>query len=203
MTYADKLPHWITIGASWGGVQALTKVFKHLPKDYPFPILVVLHQHPNSQNNLRKLLQQKTSLVVMEIEDKQTITNGGVFLVPPNYHVFVEPDLSLSLSSGPKVHFCRPAIDLLFDSAANYHGKHLTGILLTGANKDGSLGLQRIQQRGGTTLVQDPTSAEAPAMPRAALKLIQPDYTLHLSAISDYLLSLPTKDIQKKTEPAL
>jgi two-component system, chemotaxis family, protein-glutamate methylesterase/glutaminase len=131
----------------------------------------VLHISPDHPNCLVEVLRNRCRLAVKEAEDKEPLRAGFVYVAPPNYHVLLERDRSLSLSVDDKVHFSRPSIDVLFESAAQAYGKAAAGVLLTGANEDGAHGLAAVRAAGGTTFVQDPETASIRTMPEAALRL--------------------------------
>lgn len=159
----------VVIGASVGAIEALTTILPALPEDYPLPVLVVVHVAADSRNLLADLFASRCRIPVKEAEDKETIRGGTIYFAPAGYHLLVEPDLTLSLSSDEPVLFSRPAIDVLFESAADAYGDSLTGVILTGANSDGANGLHAVCQAGGTALVQHPHTAVGAAMPQAAL----------------------------------
>jgi len=180
----------IVIGASAGGVEALLSVFGNLPKGFGLPIITVLHLPDERRSQLAEVFGRRVSMPVVEARDKELIEPGTLYFAGPGYHLSVEHDRSLSLSQEDRVHHSRPAIDFLFESAADTYGKGLLAILLTGANQDGAQGLLYVQQHGGTTVVQDPAEARVAVMPRAALALHAPDHILTLSRIGDLLASL-------------
>ena len=181
------------IGASAGGLVALQTVLSRLPADFPWPILVAQHLSPDSFSAAPELLAEDSNLAVREAADKEPIRSGVVYLAPPNYHLLVESDHVLSLSVEEKVNFARPSIDVLFESASHVYGASLVGVILTGANKDGADGLSRIKQAGGVAIVQDPATAEADAMPRAAIAATQVDEILPLVDIGPFLLDMASK----------
>ena len=158
----------IVIGASAGGVQALSHILPALPPGFPTPVLVVIHVPPSKDNALVELFARKCQLEVKEAEDKEPLRAGTVYFAPPDYHLLVETEDALALSSDEPVNHSRPAIDVLFETAADAFGSALTGIVLTGANHDGAQGLKAIGQAGGVAIVQDPATAEAATMPVAA-----------------------------------
>jgi two-component system chemotaxis response regulator CheB len=131
-----------------GGFEALRQILASLPAGLELAILVVLHRNATSDDLLARLLGQSCRLPVQEAEEKEPIQPGVVYVAPANYHLLVELDRSLSLSVDPWVNFARPSIDLLFETAADAYREHLIGILLTGANRDGTDGLARIRLRG-------------------------------------------------------
>ncbi len=159
----------VVIGASAGAVEALLQILPELPKDYPLALLIVVHLPPDTESSLASLLASRCRIEIKEAEDKEPIRPGTAYLAPPNYHLLIEPDLTLALSSDEPVLFSRPSIDVLFESAADAFGDALAGIVLTGGNADGAHGLKMIEENGGLVLVQSPEEALHPEMPRAAL----------------------------------
>lgn len=159
----------IVIGASAGALAALTELLPPLAPDYPVPILVTVHVPPDHPNGIPALLQSKCRVTVKEAEDKEPIRPGTVYFAPPDYHLLVEKDRSLSLSNEEPVSFARPSIDVLFESAADAYGKSLLALVLSGANHDGAQGSRSVADAGGTVLVQTPDSAAARSMPESAL----------------------------------
>lgn len=159
----------VVIGASAGGVQALSQILPALPGNFPLPILVVVHVPPRRDNALVQLLAAKCALHVKEAEDKEMISGGTIYFAPANYHLLVESGGTIALSSEEPVNHSRPAIDLLFETAADAYGPDLTGIVLTGANQDGADGLKAVGAAGGIAIAQDPATAEVATMPQAAI----------------------------------
>ncbi len=180
----------VVIGASAGAVQALLAILPALPAGFARPVLVVVHVPPDRDNVLVSLLQAKCRLTVKEAEDKEPIVDGVIYLAPPDYHLLVEVDATLALSADPPVNYSRPSIDVLLESAADAYGPDLVGIVLTGANNDGAAGLRSVQDAGGLAIVQDPTSAYASAMPKAAQHACPSAAIMNLDAIASYLSSL-------------
>ena len=148
----------------------------------------VVHQPPDRESLLAGLLGERSQLPVREAEDKEPIEPGTVYLAPPDYHLLVEKDGHLSLSSEEPVHFSRPSIDVLFESAADAYGAGLVAAVLTGANSDGARGLRTVVDAGGTALVQRPDTAFASMMPAAALEACPSARTLTLQEIGEYLV---------------
>lgn len=177
----------VVIGASAGALDALSTVLPVLPADYPLPILVVVHLPPNKDSLFADILAAKCKVPVQEAEDKETIKPGTVYLAPPDYHLLMEKDGVLSLSSDEEVHFSRPSIDVLFESAADACGAALTGIILTGANSDGAMGLKAVTANGGRAIVQTPQHAYATAMPEAAVKACPKALVMDIEDIAAYL----------------
>jgi two-component system, chemotaxis family, protein-glutamate methylesterase/glutaminase len=181
----------IVIGASWGGLRAIRQVLSDLPDDVDVPIVVAQHRHPDSlEGALAQLLQEETDRPVLEVEDKMRIEPRHVYVAPPDYHVLVEATSLLALSVDERVRFARPSIDVLFESAADAYGAGVIGIILTGANDDGALGLARIKRRGGVALVQDPAGAARRNMPEAAIAATVADAILPLEEIGKFVYGL-------------
>ena len=180
----------LIIGVSAGGLKALSIIFPHLPANFPLSTIVVQHMHPTSDDFLAHHLNEACPVKVKQVDEKEPIEPGIIYIAPPNYHLLIEEDKTFSLTVDAPVNFARPSIDVLFESAADVYGRHLIGIILTGANNDGSRGLKRIKESGGLTIIQDPKTAEADAMPRAAMAAVKPDYVLSLEEIGDFLKTL-------------
>lgn len=180
-------PGAVVIGASAGGMDALSRIIPKLPKNFPVPIIVVQHISPLSDNYIATYLDRQSELTVMEAEEKITPKRGYVYIAPPNYHLLLERNKSFSLATCERVSFARPSIDVLFETAAEAYGRWLIGIILTGANHDGARGMEYIQQLGGTTVVQDPNTAEVDVMPRSVLEKITPTKVLPIEEIPIWL----------------
>jgi two-component system chemotaxis response regulator CheB len=179
----------VTIGTSWGGLAALTRLLGGLPADFGIPVVVVQHRSNDSERLLSQLLQDATDLRVCEIEDKDELAPGTVHLAPANYHVLIE-DGYVSLSVEEPVRFSRPSIDVMLTSAADTYRSAAIGVVLTGANEDGARGLAQIVRRGGRALVQDPKTAEIPIMPAAAIRAVPTAEVLKLNAMASRLIEL-------------
>lgn len=179
----------VVIGASAGAIQALSRLLPALAADYPLPVLVVVHVPPD-RSDLAPLFQSKCRVVVKEAEDKEPILPGVVYFGPPDYHLLVEADRTVSLSVDEPVLYSRPSIDVLFESAADIYGPDLVGVILTGANEDGAEGLRAVSAAGGVALVENPAEAFAPAMPSAALDRCGEARAMSLDEIAAYLASL-------------
>jgi two-component system, chemotaxis family, protein-glutamate methylesterase/glutaminase len=180
----------VVIGASAGALEALSIILPVLPADYRLPVLVVVHVPPDKKSVLAELFQAKCATKVREAEDKEPIEPGTIYFAPPNYHLLVEADKSLSLSNEEPVLFSRPSVDVLFESAADAYGAGLIGIVLTGANEDGAEGARAVAEAGGTMIVQRPDTAFASAMPEAALEACPEAHVFTLEEIVVYLLAL-------------
>lgn len=161
----------VAVGASWGGMEAIGRLLSALPPTFRSPIAVVQHRGPGSPKGvMRSYLSTRTSLEVVEAEDKEPVEEGKVYLAPPDYHLLVD-DGVLGLSLEAPVAMSRPSVDVLFESAADSYGPALTAVVLTGANADGSRGAVAVKQAGGTVLVQDPDEAARRQMPEAVIAL--------------------------------
>ena len=180
----------IVIGASAGGMDAIKTILMPLEEAFAASILIVQHVSPHSHGYMVNYLNGICHINIKEADEKEKILPGNVYIAPPNYHLLVEKDETLSLTVDPKVNYSRPAIDILFDSAAEIYQNELIGIILTGANSDGSKGLKRVKELGGLTIVQDPITAEADFMPKAAMEITEVDYILSLNEISNKLIKL-------------
>ncbi len=180
----------IVVGASAGGVEALLSVLGPLRSGFVLPIIVVLHLPEERRSQLAEVFARRLDMPVHEAIDKQDIAAGTVYFATPGYHLSVEQDRSLSLSLEDRVHYSRPSIDYLFESAADAYGSKLAAVLLTGANHDGARGLAQVKRRGGLTIVQDPQEAQVATMPQAALNIQQPDHVLPLNGIGRLLVEL-------------
>ena len=185
----------VGIGTSWGGLAAMTKLLGDLPGDFSLPVVVVQHRGKDSDRLLSELLQDATDLNVCEIEDKEPLQPGTVHIAPANYHVLIDEGY-LSLTVEEPVRFSRPSIDVMFSSAADTYGAGAIGVVLTGANEDGALGLSHIVKRGGRALVQDPKTAEIPIMPIAAIKAVPSAEVLPLGALGPRLIELSREQVK-------
>lgn len=183
-------PRAVVIGASAGAIQALTEILPALSAEFALPILVVVHVPADRENILAPLFEKKCRLAVREAEDKEPAEPGTVYFAPSGYHLLVESDGTLSLSSDEPVMHSRPAIDVLFESAADAFGPALVGVVLTGANADGAAGLKAIADAGGTAVVEDPAGAYADAMPLAALRLCPDARVIERGEIAEFLTRL-------------
>lgn len=180
----------VAIGASAGAVQALTRILPALPAGYPLPVLIVVHVPPDRANALVTLFKDRCKVEVKEAEDKEPAVPGVIYFAPSDYHLLVEADGSLSLSSDELVNHSRPSIDVLLESSADAFGPGLAGVVLTGANDDGAAGLRAVTDAGGVAIVQDPAGAYVATMPAAALAACSSAKVMSLDAVTDYLLSL-------------
>lgn len=180
----------IAIGASFGGLDAIRTLLMGISAENMVPIVVTLHigQHPISHFISR--LNRESRFFIREAVDKMSMKRQSVYFAPPDYHLLIEKDFSLSLSTDEKVNYSRPSIDVMFQSAAWAFGPEVLGVLLTGANHDGAAGLKAIYQNGGFTIVQDPTNAVSGIMPQSAINLFRPHSILPLENIAEKIIGL-------------
>lgn len=177
----------VVIGASLGGLKALKALLGTLPKDFPLPLAIVQHRGKEADETLTRLLREVCALPVSEVRDKDRIVPGHLYVAPSDYHLLVERGW-FALSTEAPVNYARPSIDVLFESAADTYGDGVIGVILTGSSEDGTKGAARIKARGGSVIVQDPATAEAPAMPSAAIAAAPVDRILPLSSIAAFLM---------------
>jgi two-component system, chemotaxis family, protein-glutamate methylesterase/glutaminase len=180
----------VVIGASAGGVGALSVLLPALPKECPAAVFVVIHLPRDRPSLLVDVFARKCSLTVREAQDKEPVAAGTVYFAPANYHLLLDQGPQLTLSADDLVHHSRPSIDVLFESAAEVYRERLLGIILTGANEDGAAGLAAVHDAGGITVVQEPETAQSPQMVLSALKLRSPDMVLSLERIAGLLSGL-------------
>ncbi len=180
----------IVMGASAGGLDAMSAVLSCLPADYRLPVLAVQHLHPSDKGGIAVQLNRRTTLEVSEPCDKEEIRPGHVYFAPANYHMLVERNGTIALSVDNKVNWSRPSIDVLFESAARVWKARLIGVILSGTNNDGTAGMRMIGERGGLLIAQDPATAERPEMPRSAIEEAEIDLILPPDEIGAALLGL-------------
>ena len=176
----------IVIGASAGGVQALSELVGELPPHLPAAVFIVLHIPGNVPSLLPTILSREARLPVAHAVDGEKIQQGRVYVAPPNQHLLIHGD-QVRLVHGPKENFHRPSIDTLFRSAARWAGPRVIGVVLTGARDDGSGGMRAIKQRGGIAVVQDPSEAPFPSMPLSVIQDVQVDHSVPLAELAPLL----------------
>jgi two-component system chemotaxis response regulator CheB len=182
----------IVVGGSAGVLEVLRVVLAALPLDLAVPVVIVVHLPPRATTSLYQSLQPATPLPMLQADDKEPLRAGHIYFASPGYHLLIEANRCAAQSLDEPVYFSRPSIDVLFESASDVYGKALIGILLTGASPDGAQGLFDIHRAGGITIVQDPATCEANAMPEAALAMFQPDFVLAPVGIAALLSTLVT-----------
>jgi two-component system, chemotaxis family, protein-glutamate methylesterase/glutaminase len=180
----------VVIGASVGGVEALTTLLPALPAGLGPPVFIVLHLPRDRPSVLAEIFTRRCAVPVREAGDKEAVMPGTVYFAPNDYHLLVDSGPQLSLSADEPVHHSRPSIDVLFESAAEIYRERLLGIILSGANEDGACGLAAIHDAGGVTIVQSPQTARAPHMVLSALKMRPADAVLPLDEIAAMLRTL-------------
>jgi two-component system chemotaxis response regulator CheB len=180
----------VVIGVSAGGIAVLDKILPALPSDFSPAVMIVQHMAAGGGSYLVERYSSIASLPVREAADKEPIQEGTIYFAPADYHLLVESDKTLALSAEAKVNYSRPAIDLLFETAAEAYCRKLIGIILTGANADGAAGLSRVKELGGTAIVQSPATAEVEIMPLAAIHATTVDYIAPPEEMGALLVSL-------------
>lgn len=173
----------LAIGCSQGGLRALHTLLPALPADFPLPVLITQHIAPSADSAMAEVLQHGCRLAIHEAQAGERIRPGRIYLAPADYHLLLNDDWTLALSSEERDTYARPSINQMFETVAETCARHSIGVLLTGANADGARGLAHIKEAGGHVIVQDPRDAEASAMPLAALQACQPDRILPLADI--------------------
>lgn len=184
---------YIVIGGSAGSFKGIMKIISSIPTNYPLPIILCLHRLKHIRSGFIEALALRSKMKIIEPFDKMHISAGKIYLAPANYHLVVELGNHFSLSTYDNVNHSRPSIDITFESSAKIFRKKMAGILLSGANKDGANGMLTISKNGGTTIIQDPTTCQAPTMPNAARKISKIDHIFTIDQIINYLLKLNEK----------
>jgi two-component system chemotaxis response regulator CheB len=180
----------VIIGGSAGCLHVLIQLLKNLPKDFNTPVVIVMHRQRNVVSEMKHILTAHSNKQIIEPDDKHPIETCCIYLAPQNYHLLIEVDHTFSLDYSEVVRYSRPSIDVTFESGALVYGEGVIGILLSGANNDGAIGLKTITDNKGIAIVQSPSTAEYPAMPQAAIganKLVQ---VMDPEEISTYLHSI-------------
>jgi two-component system chemotaxis response regulator CheB len=177
----------VIIGGSAGSFQVITRILNGIPKDFPLPVLLCLHRLKHIRSGFVEALSLKSNIPIEEPYDKETLKPGKAYLAPANYHMYVELSNRIALSTEETVNHSRPSIDLSFITAANAYRDKLIGIILSGANKDGALGMKKVHDNGGIAIVQDPNECEVKTMTQAALQLTKVDFVYSTDQIIRYL----------------
>ena len=180
-------PYLIVIGGSAGGLQPVLTLLPALSNSLNAAIIIVLHRQNHNASVLPELLAAKTSLVVKEAAEKETLEAGTIYIAPADYHLLIESDHTLSLDDSEKVNFSRPSIDVTFSTAAAAYKEKITAILLSGANADGVDGLMDVEDAGGTIAVQEPSTAEVDYMPKQALEQIRVTHILRPQEMASFI----------------
>ena len=187
----------IVIGASAGGVEALTRLVKALPSDLPAAIFVVLHVPAHGTSLMPNILNRCGTLRAWHPEDGAPIQQGQIYVAPPNYHLLVKRGY-VHLARGPKENGHRPAVDPLFRTAAQHYGRRVIGVVLSGNLDDGTAGLAAVKSRGGIAIAQNPDEALFSGMPRSAIENVDVDHILPLNAIAPFLVRLAQEQVQEQ-----
>ena len=180
----------IVIGGSAGSFQPITKILSKMPVDFPLPIFLCLHRLKHVRNGFVEALSIKSTKKIVEPHNNQKINGELIYLAPANYHLALEEGELISLSTEGLVNNSRPSIDVMFESASYLYQDNLIGILLSGANKDGAQGMKHIKDKGGLTIVQEPSECMIDTMPNAALAVTKIDYVLKIDEIVSFLNEL-------------
>ncbi|MBN2166572.1 MAG: chemotaxis protein CheB [Marinilabiliaceae bacterium] len=180
----------IIIGGSAGSFSVVSKILSKVKPGFSIPIIICLHRLKHVRSGLVEGINLKSQIKVKEPFDKEKIMNGSAYIAPSNYHMFIEFDNTIALSTEAVYNHSRPSIDYTFSSAANVYRNKCIGILLTGANKDGANGMKDIHTMGGYTIIQDPVTCDIKTMPMAAMQLFTPDKVMNPDQISDFLNTL-------------
>lgn len=180
----------VVIGGSAGSFQGVVKILAQLPKGFPLPIIMCLHRLKHVRNGFVEALSIKSIAQVTEPYDKENIKKGGVYLAPANYHMSVELGNYFALSTEEMVNNSRPAIDITLGTCSFVYREKLIGILLSGANRDGAMGMKNIHDKGGLTIVQEPSECMIDTMPRAAQAATKIDHIMRVDQIVDFLKEL-------------
>jgi two-component system, chemotaxis family, protein-glutamate methylesterase/glutaminase len=183
----------VALAASAGGLTALSQVLSALPPDFPAAVVVVQHLDPRHRSLMADILSRRTSLKVKQGEERDVLTPAMVHIAPPNHHLLVNPDGTISLSQSELVHFVRPSADLLFESVAASYKDRVIAVVLTGTGSDGAMGVQAIKKTGGTVIVQDEKTSQFFGMPAAAIQTGNADFILPLDEIASALVTLVMK----------
>ena len=189
--------HLVVIGASAGGVEAISAIAGGLDADFPAPVCVVLHLAPDSPNLLASIIGRASALPVEVAHSGVALTPGRIFIAPADHHLLVEPG-RLQVSRGPRENRTRPAVDPLFRSAAQVYGPRVIGLVLTGGLDDGTAGLWTVKQLGGIAVVQDPAEAFAASMPESAMRHVAVDHRVRLTEIAPLLNRLVRDSVHER-----
>ena len=177
----------VIIGGSAGSFQVITKILSSLPSNFNLPLLLSLHRLKHVRSGFVEALSIRSTIPIIEPNDKEPIKSGKGYLAPANYHMYIELGNKISLSTEEPVNHSRPSIDLSFITAAEAYRNKLIGIILSGANRDGAFGLKRVKDLGGLTIVQDPNECQVKTMTEASIKMTQIDHIFSTNQIIRFL----------------
>lgn len=187
----------VVIGSSAGGLAALTSVIGQLPDNFPQAVLVVQHLAKQYKSHMAEILARSSRLNVKQAEDGEKIEAGTVYIAPPDQHLLVNSDFTLSLSQAPELEFLRPSVNLLFKSAAAAYKNKLIAIILSGTGHDGAEGIHEVKEAGGLVIAQSEASAQFTGMPRSAIETGDVDLVLPLEQIAESLVQLTEQESSK------
>jgi two-component system, chemotaxis family, protein-glutamate methylesterase/glutaminase len=180
----------VAFAASAGGVFALTQILGQLPAEFPAIIVIVQHLDPRHRSLMPQIFGRRSNLPVYQAVDGMHVEPGTVYLAPPDRHLLINRDGTVSLTQTELVNFVRPSADLLFESVAAAYGERAIAVVLTGAGKDGSMGVTAIKKKGGTVIVQDEATSEFFSMPSSAIRTGTVDFVLSIDEIPGALVTL-------------
>jgi two-component system chemotaxis response regulator CheB len=180
----------LVVGGSAGSLHVVLSMLSALPDSFSIPLLIILHRNSIFESSLEDLLATRTRLPIKEVEEKEPIKPGTIYICPADYHVLLEKEHTFSLDYSERINYSRPSIDVTFRSAADVYGPGLIGLLLSGGNADGAEGMEYVQKKGGFTIVQDPATAEVPYMPQQAITRMQADIIIPTEEIPGFISSL-------------
>ncbi len=180
----------IIIGGSAGSFQIVSRILSEIPESFRIPIILCLHRLKSVNSGFVEALSINSVNTIVEPYDKEAIKPGLVYLAPSNYHLYINPDFHFNLSTEEPVNHSRPSINISFKSAAEAYKDKLIGIILSGANNDGSFGLNSIKENGGITIVQNPSEAQVQTMPLAAISATEIDHILSVEKIIEFIKKL-------------
>lgn len=180
----------LLLGGSAGGFGVILNLLKSIPKDFPIPIIVIVHRNPKFESNFESVFKNTFSIQIKSAEDKEKIEEKTVYFAPAGYHLLIEPDFKIALDNSEAIQFSRPSIDVTFESASEVYQKNCIAVLFSGANHDGAKGLLTIKNNGGICIVQHPDSAEVSTMPQAAIDINAQHYVYTTEEIVKYIHQL-------------
>lgn len=180
----------VAVAASAGGLKALSTLLNDLPADFPAAVVVVQHLDPHYRSMLAHILSSRTAMRVVEAREGAVLEPATAYIAPPNHHLLVTVEGTISLSSTEVVHFVRPSADILFESVARCYGPRAVAVVLTGTGVDGATGVKAVKEKGGTVLAQDEETSDFYGMPGSAVQTGGVDRIIPLDGIADVLINL-------------
>jgi two-component system chemotaxis response regulator CheB len=186
----DQMIALVIIGGSSGSLDAILKILPKLSLDFVIPVIIVMHRNIASDTVLEEVLASRTHLKVIQAQEKEEISKGYIYVAPPDYHLLIEKNHTLSLDYSEKINYSRPSIDVSFESAADIYREKLACIILSGANGDGAKGIVYANSTGSKIIIQDPAEAIVPFMPEQAIEHTSLNNVLSIKEIISFLNSL-------------